>query len=105
LINRSDAQHVIWRVDHQRASLPPGRILRVELLEPAIVHLRNGGAATRDSGLGVHYVDLPTAELRSGDTIEFPIASQAARRPRRERALPTKSILVRVENVSVQPPA
>ena len=44
---------------------------------PASVHWGVNGwtnvadLATRDTGLGVHVVDLPTRELVAGDSIEF----------------------------------
>jgi len=52
-------------------------VLRVECLEPAIVHWsadrwqssRDDG--TRDGGCGVHYLDLPTNDLVSGSRVDF----------------------------------
>ena len=73
-----------WRPDWRTPRIPAGRILRVELPAPATVTWRvedakagggnagggkvGGGLAgadvtTRDTGLGVHAVELPTAGL------------------------------------------
>jgi glucoamylase len=66
-----------WRFNHRCRALPPGRTLRVEVLAPAVVRWTQDGwhtvqdAATRDVGLGVHLVDLPTASLPSGAAIDF----------------------------------
>jgi glucoamylase len=57
--------------------MPQGKTLRIEVLEPAKVHCSGDGwsvtqeSETRDPGLGVHFVDLPTEELASGSKIVF----------------------------------
>jgi len=57
--------------------MAPGAILRVETLAAAMVHWTPDGwrtvhdAATRDTALGVHVVDLPTAHLPAGACVEF----------------------------------
>jgi glucoamylase len=57
--------------------MPRGRILRIEVLAPALVHWSPDGwatvadTATRDTGLGLHVVDLPTAMLGAGATVRF----------------------------------
>ena len=66
-----------WRFNHKIRSLVAGRLLRLELPGPARVHWSSNGWATvadidtRDSGLGVHLVDLPTGELPAGSGIDF----------------------------------
>ena len=66
-----------WRFNHKCSTLPVGRTLRVEVLAPAIVRWTLDGwrtvqdAATRDGGLGVHLVDLPTGVLPAGGAVEF----------------------------------
>lgn len=66
-----------WRFNHKLRSIPAGRLLRVELPEPARVHWSSDGwqtvadVATHDTGLGVHLVDLPTAELAGGTQVAF----------------------------------
>jgi glucoamylase len=71
--------HVIWRTDHRRRAIPAGKLLRVEVREPAIVRWDAGGSAggevtTRDTGLGVHVADLSTAGLRPGCAIRFTLS-------------------------------
>ena len=66
-----------WRPDWRAPSAPRGRVLRVELAEPAVVTwTADGGqtkseAMTRDSGLGVHSAAIPTADLAEGTRIVF----------------------------------
>ncbi len=76
LVDRVESPHVLWRPEHRRRSMPAGKVLRVELNEPAVVRWEAGGreVPTRDSGLGVHFVDLPTAGLVPGDEVRFVIA-------------------------------
>jgi glucoamylase len=68
---------VSWRFNHKIRELARGHTLRVETLAPAIVHWSADGwrevrdDPTRDSGLGVHLVDLPTAALPAGTEIRF----------------------------------
>jgi glucoamylase len=66
-----------WRFNHRCRTLPAARTLRVEVLAPAVVRFTLDGwrstreAATRDTGLGVHLVDLPTGGLPAGDAVDF----------------------------------
>ena len=77
LVEKVDSPHAIWRLDHRRRSIPPGKVLRVEVHEPAVIHWEAEGGPggrevrTRDSGLGVHYADLPTERLPRGSTVRF----------------------------------
>lgn len=75
-----------WRFNHRCRTMPAGRTLRIELLAPAIVRWSADGwrsfadAATRDTGLGAHLVDLPTAELVRGSAVVFTFRWPAADR-------------------------
>ncbi len=66
-----------WRFNHKINTIPTGKALRVETLAPATVHWSSDGwqtshdSATTDTGLGVHFVDLPTAKLASGASVNF----------------------------------
>jgi glucoamylase len=57
--------------------MPRGKTLRVEALAPARLHWgldnwrTSRDSATRDTGLGVHLVDLPTDGLPAGNEIVF----------------------------------
>ena len=74
---RTGSGHVPWRFNHKVHDLLPGRALRVEVLAPAVVHWSADGwatvhdAPTRDTGLGVHLVDLPTEGLGPGAEVRF----------------------------------
>jgi len=66
-----------WRFNNKCRTLPRGKDLSIALLAPATVHWSSDGwqtaydLITRDSGLGVHFADLPTSGLDSGHTIVF----------------------------------
>jgi len=66
-----------WRPDWRTPSVPAGRVLRLDLTEPALVRWCTDGwqtrsdVPTRDSGLGIHSVDLPTGDLIAGSAIVF----------------------------------
>jgi glucoamylase len=67
----------LWRENNKARVLEAGKKLRVELLSPAVVHWTATGwqtaedVPTRDTGLGVYTVDLPTQSLSPGSTVEF----------------------------------
>ncbi len=66
-----------WRFSHQARHLPVGKLLRVETMSPSVVRWSTDGWATRqdqptrDTDLGIHVADLPTAELKEGTIIGF----------------------------------
>jgi len=66
-----------WRFNHKCRSFEMGRTLRIEVLAPAVVRWSIDGwttlhdSSTSASGLGVHLVDLATAELAVGTTVRF----------------------------------
>ncbi len=66
-----------WSFNHKVRNMPPGLRLRVENLAPATVRWSSDGWATsqdassRDTGVGVHVVDLPTEKLPSGSRVAF----------------------------------
>ncbi|HPC72944.1 MAG TPA: glucan 1,4-alpha-glucosidase [Syntrophales bacterium] len=65
----------IWRFNHKCREIPAGRVLRLELLAPARVRWSADewrsihDQDTVDTGLGVHFVDLPTKGLDPGSVI------------------------------------
>jgi glucoamylase len=67
----------IWRFNQKLRSIVRGCVLRIETLSPARVHWsadawRNTtDTLTQASGLGTHYVDLPTRVLAAGTTLSF----------------------------------
>jgi glucoamylase len=66
-----------WRINNKARTLPRNKKLRLKLLNPALVHWSIDGwktsadTNTRDSGLGLHLLDLPTASLPAGSQIVF----------------------------------
>ena len=76
-VEKRPSPHGIWRFNHKCRTLTPGQVLRLELLAAARVHWSadnwstTADLATRDSGLGVHWVDLPTAALPAGSRVVF----------------------------------
>ncbi len=70
-------RHAQWSPQTKRRTIPHGRILRLVLPAPAVVHWSGDGwrsvhdDATRESGFGTHLADLPTAGLAAGVPIVF----------------------------------
>ena len=66
-----------WRPDWRTESVPAGRALRLDLAAPALVHWSADGwgtrsdIRTRDTGIGIHSVELPTERLRPGQSVVF----------------------------------
>ncbi len=66
-----------WRFNHKCSAIVAGKILRVEVLEPAVIHWSSDSwrtvfdLQTRDTGLGIHVVDLPTDKLPVGVCVRF----------------------------------
>jgi glucoamylase len=66
-----------WRFNNKTRSIPRGKTLRVILLSSALVRWSIDGwktshdTETRDTGLGVYTLDLPTASLTPGSQIAF----------------------------------
>jgi glucoamylase len=66
-----------WRFNNKPRSMPCGKKLRIILLNPGIVHWSDDGwktthdSSSRDSGVGVYAVDLPTQRLCVGREIVF----------------------------------
>jgi glucoamylase len=72
-----DINYTIWRFNHKSRVMPEGNILRVETLEPALIHWSLDGwktsfdIKTADSGLGIHFVDLPAEKITGHDGLTF----------------------------------
>jgi glucoamylase len=81
----------IWRFNHKCRSFGYGRTLRIELLAPAVVHRSVDGwrtiqeHPTTDTGLGLHYVDLPTGQLATGTEVLFTFFWPEAHRSEEQR--------------------
>ena len=76
-VEKTKATHFGWRFNNKCRSMPQGKKLRVVLLSPATVRWTFDGwhathdSHSRDTGLSVHAVDLPSDKLSSGQTITF----------------------------------
>jgi glucoamylase len=77
VFQRSAARYAAWRFNLRRHRIPPGKVLRLEVLAPAVVHWTPDDwrtihdTPTRDTLLGVHVADLSTSELPVGRRITF----------------------------------
>ncbi len=66
-----------WRPIFQASTLPAGRVLRIELGEPAAILWSDDDwsssheTQTSDQGLGIHVAELPTTALPSGRAVVF----------------------------------
>jgi len=77
LVDRTVSPHGCWRFNNKIQWLPTGKTLRIETLAPAMVHWSADGwrtthdTHTRDTGLGIHIVDLPTDRLPKDTCVRF----------------------------------
>jgi glucoamylase len=77
LKEKTVSPRLTWRFNHKLRSLPPGKILRIELMAPAVLHWTADNwktcqdIKTLDGGLGIHLADLPTQSLPEGKQIKF----------------------------------
>jgi glucoamylase len=77
LKDKTVSPRLTWRFNEKLRSLPPGKLLRVELMAPAIIHWTADewktchDLKTHDAGLGIHLADLPTQSLRESEQIRF----------------------------------
>jgi glucoamylase len=77
LIDKPVRQIFGWRFNNKCRTVPRYKTLRIALLLPALVHWSTDGwksshdTDTRDTGLGVSILDLPTASLPVGSQVIF----------------------------------
>jgi glucoamylase len=66
-----------WRFNHRLGNMPCGSTLRIETLTPASIRWTKDNwnkienIETTDSGLGIYYADLNTADIKDGGEIIF----------------------------------
>ena len=76
-IEKRKAVYWSWRFNNKCKTIPLGKDLRIALLAPATVHWSDNGwqtahdSETQDSGIGIHFADLPARELQSGRSLVF----------------------------------
>jgi glucoamylase len=87
LVGKVESPHAVWRPNQKCRTVPAGKTLRIELpLATQIVWTADGWKTshetpTGDTGLGLHFADLPTTTLPPGTSVEFrfrPLPSGAA---------------------------
>ena len=77
LKEKTISPRLTWRFNHKLRSLPPGKILRIELMAPAVIRWTADDwqtcqeIKTLDDGLGIHLADLQTKALPEGTQIKF----------------------------------
>jgi len=77
LIDKTTSRHFVWRFTLKSRTIPRGKLLRLQVSEPAEARWSSDGWRTVevtescDTGLGVHIVDLPTEHLASGSRVDF----------------------------------
>jgi glucoamylase len=77
LKTKTPSTFVAWRFNHRLPAMPVGKLLRVEVRAPAIVHWTaddwqtSQDTPTKDTGLGLHIADLPTNKLAAGSAVRF----------------------------------
>lgn len=80
------ARHCVWRFNQKSRSVTSGSLLRVELPAAATVHWSSDAWSTThdtqtlDSGFGIHFADLDTAELAAGREVVLTLYWPAADR-------------------------
>jgi len=76
-VRKIESPYAPWRFNHKCRAIPAGKRLRIEVLQPALVHWSTDGwqtvvdAHTRDTGLGLHVADLAVEALPAGTRVDF----------------------------------
>jgi glucoamylase len=77
LTRKTESPRLAWRYNHKIRRLPAGKMLRIEVLEPATIRWSADDwatyqdQATRDVGLGIHIADLETQAAPEGRRVKF----------------------------------
>lgn len=77
VLQQKKARHNCWRFNRKLRAISRKRILRIEALAPFRLHWSTDGWAgvqdteSRDTGTGVHIVDVQTRDLRPGSRVDF----------------------------------
>jgi glucoamylase len=85
-VDRVQSRYVSWRPNQKTKVLPAGKILRIELAKPALMHWsrdnwRTGeDTKTRAASFGMHIADIDSTDLVEGDEIVFALYWQDEQR-------------------------
>ncbi len=77
VVKKTPSPHAIWSFGDRCRSIPAGKILRLELSSPALVHwsgdswLTFQDVQTKDTHLGIFIADLPTDRFSVGTMVHF----------------------------------
>ncbi len=77
LTGKTISSRMVWRYNQKIRSMPAGKLLRIELLAPAVIHWTDDDwktfqeIKTYDTGLEIHIADLSTKALPEGRQIKF----------------------------------
>ena len=77
LVEKHVRQIFGWRFNNKTRSVPRNKTLRIVMLSPALVHWSIDewktahDTNTKDTGLGTHVLDMPTASLPPGGSVVF----------------------------------
>jgi glucoamylase len=77
LVEKKESEYFGWRFNNKPRSMPRGKKLRLMLHNPGLVHWTDNrwrsshDIETRDTGLGIHFADLPAHELKPGEQVDF----------------------------------
>jgi glucoamylase len=77
LVDKHGRQHYGWRMNNKCRTVPRNQTLRLNLLSPAIVHWSTDDwnsvhdTETRNTGMGIHILNLPTASMPVGGKVVF----------------------------------
>lgn len=77
IVQKQRSTHFGWRFNNKARSMPQGKQLRLALMSPARIHWSFDNwqtvrdTDTRNSGLDMHYADLPSDVLAGGTEVVF----------------------------------
>jgi len=77
------SRYALWRFNHRCTRIPAGRFFRVEISAPGSIQWSSDAwhtsreTPTRDSGFGMQYADLDTAELAAGREVLFTVHTES----------------------------
>lgn len=77
IIEKQTCRRSVWRFNSKLCVMPPGNDLRIETLAPARVRWTSNDwhnshdIYSTDSGLGIHYIDLPNIDLNKTERVIF----------------------------------